>query len=223
MSPAAQGLHIADAEVRRGDFSVRLDAQIGPAQIVALIGRNGSGKSSVLQAVAGLLPVHRGRLELGGAVLDGPGAIDGSRRVWTEPEKRRAGVVPQSIDLFRHLSALENVAFGLRAQGVSRKPARGEAVAWLERVGLAEFGSVRASQLSGGQAQRVALARALASRPRMLLLDEPFTAIDAGTRPAMRALVRDAVTELAVPTLLISHDHNDVDGIADATQSLDRP
>lgn len=211
------GLQLTGAQVRRGSFQVAADVFVSPGAIVALAGPNGSGKSSLLEAVAGVLALSAGRIELAKQVWDqapGTGASDSA--VWVPPERRGLGFVPQRHVLFGHLSALENVAFGLRARGVRRRAALAEAEEWLSRVGLADRASIRADRLSGGQSQRVALARALAARPRALLLDEPFTAIDAPSRPAIQAMVREAVVDLAVPTLLVSHDAGEVDGLADA-------
>lgn len=126
------------------------------------------------------------------------------------------GLVPQQHVLFGHLTALENTAFAPRARGVRRAAARREAFAELERLGVADRAGVRARDLSGGQAQRVALARAVCARPRVLLLDEPFAALDAGSRGEIAAVVRRLVDELAVPCLLVSHDAGEVARLADA-------
>ena len=145
--------------------------------MVALVGPNGAGKSTLLRVLAGLLPCDDGHVRLSGAVLE-----DTAARSRVPAEQRPIGVVFQDYLLFPHLTARENVAFGLRARGTDRAAARRTADAWLERVGLAEHGGQRPGRLSGGQAQRVALARALAPEPTLLLLDEPLAALDAGTR-----------------------------------------
>ncbi|PWD51407.1 hypothetical protein C8046_12805 [Serinibacter arcticus] len=200
-------LEVRDAVVRRGEFEVRLDLRIGPGEVVALTGPNGAGKSSLLGAVAGLVPLVSGEVALGGAVLDGEAAF-------VPPERRGVGLVPQQHLLFGHLTALENVAYGLRARGVHRREARAEAGEWLDRLGLADRAQLRADRLSGGQSQRVAIARALASRPRAVLLDEPFAALDIRVRDDVRRLVRDALVELGVPALLVTHDPAEVDQLA---------
>lgn len=206
-------LVLRDGEVRRGGFELRVSLAVGPGEIVALVGPNGCGKTTTLHALAGLLPLAGGEVRCGDRVLDGVGA-------WVSPQQRRIGWVPQSGLLLRHLSALENVAFGPRAQGSPRADARTAALEWLERFGLASLGSVRADRLSGGQAQAVAVVRAFASRPRAILLDEPFSALDVDRRPALRALVRAEVVRLGVPAVLVSHDAAEVAEVADRVIAL---
>src|SRR3954471_7192865 len=160
------------------DLDVELHAEAG--ETVALLGPNGAGKTTVLRALSGLVPIDAGRIELDGVVLD-----DGSSR-FVPPERRPVGVVFQDYVLFPHLSALDNVAFGLRAHGVGRAEGRRRASDWLATVGLADHALARPAALSGGQAQRVALARALAVAPRLLVLDEPLAALDQQARVAVR-------------------------------------
>jgi len=169
--------------------------------VVAVLGPNGAGKTTLLRALAGLLPLDRGRVELDGQVLE-----DAAGGIRVPPERRGCGVVFQDYLLFPHLTALENVAFGLRSRGVGRRAARVAAAGWLDRLGLAGFEEVRPGQLSGGQAQRVALARAMAPDPRLLLLDEPLSALDASTRAQVR---RDLVAHLSAfrgARLVVTHD-----------------
>ena len=135
--------------------------------------------------------------------------------VFVPPQARRAGVVFQDYLLFPHLSALDNVAFGLRAAGRPRREARREAAAWLERMRLGGLGGARPTALSGGQAQRVALARALAPAPRLLLLDEPLAALDAGARGLVRTELRRHLREFAGCTVLVTHDPLDAMVLAD--------
>lgn len=149
---------------------------------------------------------------VGGQVLDQPA----SGR-FVPAERRRVGVVFQDHLLFAHLSVVENVAFGLRARGVDRGAALARALEWLERVGLRDAGHLRPWALSGGQAQRVALARALVTDPAMLLLDEPMAALDASTRPEVRA----HLATFGGPTVLVTHDPVDAMVLADQVAVLE--
>ena len=200
----------ADLRVRRGTFDLDLRLSVGPGEVVALLGPNGAGKSTALRLLAGLLPLDDGLVRLGRVVLE-----DTAARVRLAPERRRVGVVFQDYLLFPHLSARENVAFGLRARGSDRAEARRLADSWLARIGLAELAGRRPRQLSGGQAQRVALARALASGPGLLLLDEPLAALDAGTRLSVRADLRHHLAEFGGATVVVTHDALDAFVLAD--------
>ena len=166
-----------------------------------MLGPNGAGKTTLLRILAGLLSPDEGRVVLDGRVLD-----DTSTGEHVPPEARPVGVVFQNYLLFPHLSALENVAFGLRSRGVPKAEARARAAEWLDRVGLAEFRASKPKQLSGGQAQRVALARALATEPRLLLLDEPLAALDASTRLETRRELRRQLDGYDGVRLLVTHD-----------------
>lgn len=203
----SSGIEVRDGLVRRGEFSLDVSLTATAGAPLALVGPNGSGKTTVLHTIAGLLPLAQGEVRLGGLVLDGP-------QVWQPPERRRIGLVPQQPTLLGHLSALENVAFGPRAQGVRRGAARTQAMQWLERLDLGHLATRSAARLSGGQAQAVAIARAFASRPAAMLLDEPFSALDADARPRIRALVLAQVVRMGVPTILVSHDEGDVAEVA---------
>ena len=196
------------------DLDVRLDIQ--PGELVALLGPNGAGKSTVLRTLAGLRPADGGRIAIDGVVVDDPAA-----RVFVEPDARPIGYVFQDYLLFEHLSVIENVAFGLRARGVDRRTAKTHATQLLERVGLVEYAGQRPGVLSGGQAQRVALARALASGPRLLLLDEPLAALDAGTRAQVRRDLRSALDAFDGMRLLVTHDPVDAYALADRVVILE--
>jgi molybdate transport system ATP-binding protein len=190
------------------DLDARLRAPRG--QTVAILGPNGAGKTTLLRALAGLLPIARGRVRLDAAVLEDP-----ELGVWVAPEARRIGVVFQDDVLFPHLSALENVAFGLRSRGVGRREARRIAHEWLARVDLGDRACDRPARLSGGQAQRVALARALATEPDLLLLDEPLAALDVTARTATRRLLRAHLAAYGGARVLITHDPLDAIVLAD--------
>ena len=195
--------------VDRGAFRLDIELHVAPGEVVALLGPNGAGKTTALRALAGLEPLTDGHIELAGTCLD-----DGAG-VFVPAQRRGVGVVFQDYLLFPHLSALENAAFGLRSRGISRVPARASAYEWLGRVGLTEFARRRPRQLSGGQAQRVALARALATRPDLLLLDEPLAALDARTRLDTRAELHRHLAEHPGPSLVVTHDPLDAVVLAD--------
>jgi molybdate transport system ATP-binding protein len=190
-----------DLQVERGRFRLDVRLELAAGEVVVLLGPNGAGKSTTLQCLAGLLPLSGGSLHLADRVLDDP-----SQGVLVPPQSRRVGVVFQDYLLFPHLSARDNVAFGVRCGGASRRAARAAAADWLARMDLAGLGDTRPDQLSGGQAQRVALARALAPQPDLLLLDEPLAALDAGTRTAVRSGLRRHLRDFGGCTVLITHD-----------------
>ena len=184
----------AAVSVVRSGFTVSLSLDVEPGQTLALLGPNGAGKSTVLQALAGL--------------VDSTGSITvGDRRIdELEPEHRRIGYVFQDYLLFPHLTVLENVAFGA---------SRAIAHEWMDRLGIADLGSRRPPQLSGGQAQRVALARALATSPDLLLLDEPLAALDVSIRDDVRAELASYLRSVEVPTIVVTHSFEDVAALAD--------
>ncbi|MFJ7198999.1 MULTISPECIES: ABC transporter ATP-binding protein [unclassified Streptomyces] len=190
--------------VDRGTFRLDVALTVAPGEVVALLGPNGAGKTTALRALAGLTPLTGGHLRLDGAALER-----------TPPESRPVGVVFQDYLLFPHLTALDNVAFGPRCQGESRTQARARAAQWLERLGLADHCGAKPRRLSGGQAQRVALARALATRPRLLLLDEPLAALDARTRLEVRTQLRRHLAEFEAVAVLVTHDPLDAMVLAD--------
>ena len=200
----------AQLRVDRDAFSLDAELVVPPGSVLALLGPNGAGKSTALRALAGLVPLDGGRIVLDGRCLD-----SAEDRVLVPVAERAVGMVFQDYLLFPHLSVADNVAFGLRAGGLRRGPAREQARAWLDRMGLAEHADARPGRLSGGQAQRVALARALAPSPRLLLLDEPLAALDAGTRIAVRSDLRRHLSAYAGCTVLVSHDPLDAMVLAD--------
>jgi molybdate transport system ATP-binding protein len=200
VTDGSDGLAV-DAEVRRGGFTLSAAFTAAPGQVLGILGPNGAGKSTLLHALAGLTPVSAGRISLAGQVLD-----DAGTGAFAEASARPVGFVFQDYRLFPHLSVLDNVAFSPRARGLSRAAARSEAQHWLGRLGLSGLGGRKPGALSGGQAQRVALARALAGQPRLLLLDEPLSALDARTRLDVQTELRQHLTDFAGPCLLVTHD-----------------
>ncbi|MFI7530184.1 ABC transporter ATP-binding protein [Nocardia salmonicida] len=199
----------AEISVFREAFVLDIAFEVAPGEVVALLGPNGAGKTTALRALAGLTPLDGGRIVLDDHVWDAP------PDQFVPAERREVGVVFQDYLLFAHMSAQDNVAFGLRARGQHRNMARTEATAWLERVGLGRHLHARPRALSGGQAQRVALARALVTDPALLLLDEPLAALDAGTRLQVRSELAHHLGDYPGHTVLVTHDPFDAMILAD--------
>jgi molybdate transport system ATP-binding protein len=193
-----------------GTLDLEVEMTVGTGELVVLLGPNGAGKTTLLRALAGLVALDRGRLVLDGVVLE-----DAEAGEHVPTERRPIGFVFQDYLLFPHLSALENVAFGLRARGLPRAEARRRSAAWLDRVGLAGQAGSRPRALSGGQAQRVALARAMVSDPRLLLLDEPLAALDAASRTEVRRELRRHLASFDGTRLLVTHDPLEAIALAD--------
>jgi molybdate transport system ATP-binding protein len=207
---------LADVHVSNRGFRLDATLEIAHSEIVAVVGPNGAGKSTLLRALAGLMPLSSGRVVLNGTVLDDPAA-----RVHVPPECRPAGIVFQDLLLFPHLSAIDNVAFGLRCRRVPRRVAREQAMRSLDRVGLADWAHARPRELSGGQAQRVALARALAITPELLLLDEPLSALDVGSRADVRRDLKRALARFEGVRLIVTHDPTEALTLADRVVVLE--
>lgn len=214
-SARARGLEV-DVRVRRGAFEVTAAFGAEDGVTVALLGPNGAGKSTLVSALAGILPPVAGRVVLDGRVLDDP-----ARGIRVPPRERPVGVAFQDLLLFPHMSALENVAFPLRARGVPRREARARAMELLARLGVADRAAARPAALSGGEAHRVGLARALASAPRLLLLDEPLAGVDAAARPEIRALLWEVVLGSPGVRILVSHDPPEALALADRVVVLE--
>lgn len=183
---------------------------VAPGQTVALLGASGSGKSTLLNIIAGLEAPESGRVW-----LDGQDISD-----WP-PERRRLALMFQDFALFPHLNLQDNVAFGLVEQGVARAVARSRADDLLQRFGLGGRGRERVGTLSGGEQQRVALARALITQPRALLLDEPFSALDADLRADLRAEFAQRIAEHGMRAVLVTHDEAEARAMASAAWRLE--
>ena len=193
-----------------GTLDLDLELEVDETAVVAVVGPNGSGKTTLVRALAGLVSLDRGRVAIGARVVEDPAA-----HIWVPPEERGIGIVFQEHRLFPNMTAVDNVAFGLRATGTPRNVARAQALSWLERVGLTDVAADRPKELSGGQAQRVALARALASEPAVLLLDEPLAAVDASARTELRRVLRDELRRYPGARLVITHDPIEAAALAD--------
>lgn len=187
---------------------------VPPGRVLAVVGPNGAGKSTLLDLLCGLLKPDHGRLDIDGQVL-----VDSRRFV--PAHRRRIGLLGQQPLLFPHLDVLGNVAYGPRAQRLRRDEARALALEMLERLDAADLASRRPGELSGGQAARVALARALATRPRAMLIDEPFAAVDVEYTPRLRVAVKAALAEVGCPSIIVTHDPADVAALADDVAVLD--
>jgi len=172
-----------------------LGMQVPLGQTVALLGPSGSGKSTLLKIIAGLETPDAGRV-----------LFDGQDITALAPERRKFALMFQDFALFPHLNVQDNVAFGLIEQGQRRAPARAQAVQMLQRFGLGAHTGAKVWQLSGGEQQRVALARALITAPRLLMLDEPFSALDADLRSSLRAEFQARIAASGMAVLWVTHD-----------------
>lgn len=206
----------AEVRDRHRQFALQM-AFATEAPVVALFGPSGAGKSLTLQAIAGLLRPRSGHVRVAGRTL-----FDSRAGIDLPPEARRVGCVFQHYALFPHLSIRQNVAFGLSSwRQRPGRDAQARIDALLDSFGLQALASSRPDTLSGGQKQRVALARALACEPQLLLLDEPFAALNPHLRAQLRAELRDCVRRWQVPALLITHDVDDVLALANQACCVD--
>ena len=186
-----------------------LSLEVAAGEMVALLGPSGSGKSSLLNMIAGLSSPDAGTVTLNGEDL-----------LAQPPEARHVAMIFQDFALFPHLDARDNAAFGLVERGMARKQARGLAEEALAEVGLSGQGHRRVWTLSGGEQQRVALARALVTSPRLMLLDEPFSSLDAHLREQMQAEFRQRLRSANIPALLVTHDRDEAFAMADKVAVL---
>ena len=181
-----------------------VNLSMAPGEFIALLGPSGCGKTTVLRALSGLEMITEGRI-----------LIDGQDVAHVPVNKRDIGMVFQAYSLFPHMTVMQNVEFGLQMRKVDAASRRTRAAEALEMVGLDHLGARYAHQLSGGQQQRVALARALVTRPRVLLLDEPLSALDAKVRVQLRDEIRRIQTDLGITTLFVTHDQEEALAVAD--------
>jgi molybdate transport system ATP-binding protein len=205
----------ASAATRLGQIDLDVAVAVESGHCLALAGPSGAGKTSVLRTIAGLLAPRAGRVCCGDEVW-----LDTERGIALPPERRRCGYLFQSYALFPHLRGWQNVAYPLR--GGSRRGRRVRAVELLERFEVGHLADVRPRTYSGGESQRVALARTLARDPRVLLLDEPLSALDARTRASAGRTLKRALADSDIPTLLVTHDFDEAALLGDEIAVIDR-
>ena len=196
---------------RVGTFSLDVSWDVEAGTVTVLYGPSGAGKSLTLRAIAGLVRPDEGRIELDSAVV-----FDHDSGLWTPPHRRSVGLMPQEYGLFPHLTVAANIAYGAHDTD-----SRARAAELTRTLDLEELQDRRVWELSGGQRQRVALARALATQPRVLLLDEPFAALDSELRRAVRQEIRQILTGSHVPVILVTHDAEEALALADHVQIID--
>jgi molybdate transport system ATP-binding protein len=205
-----------EIEVGEGDNAFRVSAEVALQDgILVLFGPSGAGKSLVLQAVGGLVRPESGYIRVCGETV-----FDAEAGIHVPPHKRRLGYVPQHHSLFPFCDVMSNILFGLPRRERKRKDPR--ILTLLEELGISHLATSRPSSLSGGERQRVALARALAVRPRMLLLDEPFAAIDFDGRSDLRAVLRRTLAVHETPALFITHDPAEALDLGDRMLKFER-
>jgi molybdate transport system ATP-binding protein len=212
---AAAALRI-DGGARMGAFELSARFSCPPRSVTVIQGPNGSGKTTLLRVIAGVSGLWEGTLRIGDRVVDDP-----AQHTWVGPVDRSVGFVPTDGVLFGHMNAADNVAYGLRRQGRSKADARSRAGELLAAVDAGPLAGQSPNELSSGQAQRVALARALAIEPGVLLLDEAFSAIDADSRPGLRARVLDELRPPDSVVLLVTHDAEEAAAAADQLLTID--
>ena len=211
--PETPNEQLLSVQIRRkfAGFHLDIDFEVSGG-LTVLFGPSGSGKSLTLQSLAGLFPLDDARITLGKTVWQ-----DSKAKVYIPPQQRRVGYVPQNYALFPHLTVAQNIAFGLKGEKKQATQRVDELVNLMQLDGLEQR---RPSQLSGGQQQRVALARAMAVNPCLLLLDEPFSALDAAVREALREELRAFYERVKIPTILVTHDVQEVQQLADTVVIL---
>lgn len=204
-------------QARLQQRDVEFDLAVDDGEVLAVLGPNGAGKSTLLQLIAGLTRPDQGWIELGGVAV-----TDTDTGTFVPPHARGVAMLSQQPLLFPHMSVAANVAYAPRCKGRSRSESRAVARRWLEAVDAVDLADRRPAQLSGGQAQRVAVARALAAEPRVLLLDEPMSALDVTAAPAVRRLLRDILRDNGRTAVIVTHDLLDALAIADTVVVVER-
>ena len=192
------------------DFTLDVKICAGPGEIVVIMGENGAGKSTILNLISGLVIPDTGSIRLNGTHV-----FDAGTGIEVPVEDRRIGYVFQSSAVFPHLTVYENIAFGLRAMHLKDELLAKRASHWIKKMDLVNISAIRAGNLSGGQRQRVALARALATSPALLMLDEPFAALDRESTVSVKNAICRCVAELQIPCLAVTHRITDAHDVGD--------
>ncbi|VVB69972.1 Trehalose/maltose import ATP-binding protein MalK [uncultured archaeon] len=206
-----------DIRKRLRDYELDVKLDVARGEILMLVGDNGCGKTTLLNLTAGLQNPDAGKISLEGRVL-----YDSALKMNVPPEARNIGYVFQSYALFPHMSVYDNVAFGLCTRNLSKSEIKLRVKDHLEAAGLWEIRKAKASDVSGGQKQRIALARALIIGPKLLLLDEPLSALDVRRQAHMRKELRETIRACSVPCIIVTHDLRDVACIGDRACLLDK-
>jgi ABC-type sulfate/molybdate transport systems ATPase subunit len=202
-SDMKSGLILEGVRKRWPHLTLEASFQVRPSERIAIVGRSGAGKTSLLRVLAGLEAADQGKLYL-----------DGREITRLPPQDRQIGYLFQDQALFSAMNVLENVAFGLKVRGVNRAEREAKAENWLKKVGLTNWAKNSVERLSGGEKQRVALARALIIAPRLLLLDEPFTGLDAALKKDLISQLLELHKDEPIPLLVVSHDESDLSALA---------
>ena len=192
------------------DFSLDVAFRAEAGRIVVLMGTNGAGKSTTLNIIAGLIRPDSGSVTIGGNLV-----VDTTRRIDIPAEDRRIGYVFQSSAVFPHLSVRENIAFGLHARRLPGNVIAARVDHWLDMLDIIGLSAVKAGNISGGQKQRIAVARALAIEPDLLMLDEPFTALDVESDRQVKTLLKKYVAERKIPCVVVTHRDKDIRDVGD--------
>lgn len=201
----ASSVEIEGLVVKRGDFTLRVDElSVAPREVFALLGETGAGKTILLEAIAGAYALEWGRI-----------LVDGADMACVSPQHRNLGVLYQGCALFPHLTVRENIGYGLRMRGVSREEARTRVDEQLRIFGIEKIAERFPGVISGGESQRAALARALVVKPELLLLDEPFSALDPTTKRRLYDLMDEIHERFDCTIVFVTHDFNEAIRLAD--------